>query len=37
MGSEKNEEFFIKSLMKYLNGAPKAPPNAMRKSLVIMV
>ena len=32
-----NEEFFIKSLMRYLRGAPKAPPKAIKKNFVIMV
>ena len=37
LGIIKKYEFFIKSLMRYLRGAPKAPPNAMKISLVIMV
>ena len=36
-GSAKKVEFFIKSLIRYLNVAPKAPPNAMRINFVIMV
>ena len=28
-----NEQFFIKSLMRYLRGAPKAPPKAIKKKL----
>ena len=37
LGSAKKEEFFIKSFNRYLNGAPKAPPHAIKISLVIMV
>jgi hypothetical protein len=37
IGNIVNEECFMKSLMRYLSGAPKAPPNAIRKNFVIVV
>ena len=37
VGKVKKYKFFIKSLMRYLRGAPKAPPHAIRKIFVIMV
>ena len=36
LGSIKIDECFIKSLIKYLRGAPKAPPHAIKKNFVIM-
>ena len=36
VGNIINEECFIKSLRRYLRGAPKAPPKAIKKNFVIM-
>ena len=36
VGNEKKYKIFIKSLMRYHRGAPKAPPHAIRKNFVIM-
>ena len=37
VGNVKKCKFFIKSLMANLKGAPKAPPHAIKKNLVIMM
>ena len=37
VGNIKSEECFIKSLMRYLIGAPNAPPKAIKKNFVIVV
>ena len=36
VGNAKKYKFFIRSLMMYLRGAPKAPPHAIKKNFVIM-
>ena len=36
LGIIKKYECFIKSFMRYLSGAPMAPPRAKRINLVIM-
>ena len=36
LGNIRKYEFFIKSLMIYLKGAPKAPPHAIKKIFVII-
>ena len=35
VGNVKKYKFFIRSLMMYLRGAPKAPPHAIKKNFVI--